>query len=622
MATPLEESFEEMFSRLQYLTPVRQQRLSVAHGMDVGVQPQWIFMDAEGTEQDLAARALAEAIGLHPIAARVLVARGMATPEAGLAFLANGFESLPDPRLLKDMAKAVDRIIAAVEKNECVALYGDYDVDGVSSTALLKTFLEALGLSVAPYIPHRLHEGYGLNVEAIESLAARGMKLVITLDCGITSIAEIARANELGVDVLVVDHHATSTELPAALAVINPHQQGCDYPSKDLCAAGVTFNVCLALRRRLREMGFFDSRPEPNLKRMLDLVALATVSDVVPLLGSNRIFVHQGLKEIAQSSRPGLRALMSIAGIDGSVTASHIGFRLGPRINAAGRLDDASLGLQCLLARDQSEGSRLAAALDDANRERQQVEGSILEEALAMGEAAIARGARGLALSQPHWHPGVVGIVASRLVERFHRPAVLIGVHDGVGKGSARAIPGFDMLEAIRACSNWLGRYGGHRAAAGLSIAPEAIPGFCADFEAYAGTAVSDDALVPKLKIDTSVELKDLDLDLGLALERLGPFGQGNPEPTLAVRGAHVEGRVLPSTRMGQAGHLKLKVRGAPALDVIYFGGADALETIAGPVDLAFRASNDEFRGQRRLSLRVRALRASPLGSSSDSADA
>jgi single-stranded-DNA-specific exonuclease len=566
-----------------------------------------------GAGQDLAAsaRALSGELGLHPLPARVLAARGYSTPEAARTFLSDSLSALPDPFLMKGLAAAVDRLVVAIQRQEVVTLYGDYDVDGVTSTALLKTVLGQVGLEVATYIPHRLGEGYGLNRAAIEKLAEAGTRLLVTLDCGITSHAEVARANELGLEVIVVDHHAVPETMPPALAVLNPLQPGCSYPTRWLCAGGVTFNLCMGLRKVLRERGHFATRPEPNLRQHLDLVALATVADVVSLTGANRILVQHGLQELTLGRRPGVRALKSVAGVVEAVTAGTVGFRLGPRINAAGRLDDASLGLQCLLAKDLETALPLARKLDEANAERQQIERAMLDGALAQAEARVADGARGLVLSSPDWHPGVVGIVASRIVERFHRPAILVGVHEGTGKGSARSIEGFHLLDAITACSSALTRFGGHRAAAGLSIEPGRIPAFARDFEAIAHARLTEADLEPRLRIDALVSAGELDEAACEALGKLAPFGMGNAEPVLALRGQRAHPRVLDNKLAGEPGHLKLSLEGAPALDVIGFRQAPLAALTEGPVDLAFKVGVDEYRGVRRVGLKLSGLRAS-----------
>jgi single-stranded-DNA-specific exonuclease len=362
----------------------------------------------------------------------------------------------------------------------------------------------------------------------------------------------------------------------------------------------------------MREAGFFASRPEPNLKQHLDLVALATVADVVPLTGANRILVTHGLEQLTAARRPGVRALKEVAGLAGAeITAGQVGFRLGPRINAAGRLADASIGLQCLLAKDFQAALPLARALDAANAERQQIEKAMLHEALEQAEGAVARGAKGLVLSSDDWHPGVVGIVASRVVEHFHRPTILIGVHEGMGKGSARSIEGFHLYEAIKSVSGHLARFGGHKAAAGLSIEPKYLPQFREDFELVAGQRLSDADLVPRFRVDAVVQPKELDEAAVGALSRLAPFGMGNPEPVLALRDLKAAPRVLQNKTPGQPGHLKLTLEAAPKLDVIGFRLAERAPLTEGPVDLAFKVGVDEFRGERRVALKVTALRAS-----------
>jgi single-stranded-DNA-specific exonuclease len=443
---------------------------------------------------------ISSSLALHPLAARVLINRGFATPEAATAFLADRLSDLPDPYLMKGMRAAADRICEALAARQRITLYGDYDVDGVCSTALLFLFLRDLGANVDTYIPHRLDEGYGLNASAVERLAASGTRVLVTLDCGITSFAEISRAKDLGVDVVIVDHHAVPDTLPPALAVLNPHQPGCGYPTRHLCAAGVAFNLCVGIRQRLRAQGMFGPRPdsgqvrrkEPNLRSILDLVALATVADVVPLTGANRVLVKHGLEELTAARRPGIQALKEISGLaaQSPVTAGQVGFRLGPRINAAGRLHDASLGLRLLCAETLEEARPLAAALDAANLERRGIEQEILVEALRQAEALAP--AKGLVLHSPSWHPGVIGIVASRVVERFHRPTVMVALKDGVGRGSGRSIEGFNLVTALKECASHLVKYGGHKQAAGLALETDRLPAFCQAFEAIAAQRLSE----------------------------------------------------------------------------------------------------------------------------------
>ncbi|AEI68158.1 single-stranded-DNA-specific exonuclease RecJ [Corallococcus macrosporus] len=558
-------------------------------------------------EQEVAS--LAGELSLHPLAAKVLLHRGYRTPESASAFLSDRLADLPDPFRMKGMPAGVDRLIRAIRSREKVTLYGDYDVDGVCSTSLLYLFMKELGAPPATYIPHRLDEGYGLNVNAVERIAAEGTRVLVTLDCGITSVAEITRARELGLDVLVVDHHTVPPTLPPAVAVLNPHQPGCEYPTKALCAAGVAFNFCMGLRKRLRDEGFFASRKEPNLRALMDLVALATVADVVPLTGANRILVSHGLQELSAARRPGVRALKEVAGLDpdASVTAGQVGFRLGPRINAAGRLHDASLGLQLLCSESPETARSLAAVLDRANAERQGIESSILTQALAQAESL--KDARGLVLYDEGWHPGVIGIVASRVVERFYRPTVMVGVKDGVGKGSARSIEAFHLHDALSGCAELLTRFGGHKHAAGLTIDADRLPAFREAFEKIAHQRLTPEDLIPRCRVDAVVNPHELDAHAVESLQRLGPFGQGNPEPVLVLRRQVARPRVLQPKSGSGSGHLKLALMDAPELDAIGFNMADRATLVDGPVDLAFQAGFDTFRGQRKLSLRLKDLR-------------
>jgi single-stranded-DNA-specific exonuclease len=541
----------------------------------------------------------------------VLIHRGYATPEAASEFLEDRLTGLPDPFRMKGMRKAVERICDALKRRHQITLYGDYDVDGVCSTSLLAIFLRGLGGNVSTYIPRRLDEGYGLNLRAIERLAEQRTRVLVTLDCGITSVAEVAKANELGMDVIIVDHHVVAETVPPALAVLNPHQPGCDYPTRHLCAAGVAFNLCLGIRKALRECGFFVQRSEPNLRSALDLVALATIADVVPLTGANRILVKHGLKEIAVARRPGIRALKEVSGIPASepITSGQVGFRLGPRINAAGRLHDASLGLQLLCAESIEAARPLAQALDAANLERRGIEQQILAE--AVGQAAEAGNGKALVLHSQTWHPGVIGIVASRVVERFHRPTVMVALKEGIGRGSARSIEGFHLVGALQQCAKHLLKYGGHRQAAGLSIEADRLPEFSEAFAAIAAQKLTDDDVVPRCRVDAVVGLSELSVEAAKGIEALAPFGSGNPEPIFASQVLTAKSRVVPSRREGQPGHLKLAFDCAPHLDAIGFGMGDRLSLAEGHVDLAYQVSIDEWNGREKLSLKLKDVRAS-----------
>ena len=554
-----------------------------------------------------AAARLARALSLDPLAARVLAARGLTDPAEAERFLAPSIADLPDPFRMRGMDAAVAALRRALDRGDRIALYGDYDVDGVSSTALLATFLQAVGADVVTYVPHRLVEGYGLNAAAVGRLAAGGARLLVSLDCGITSVAEVRAAAELGVDTVVVDHHTVPVELPAAAAILNPHQPGCEYPFRHLAAVGVTFCLVMALRRHLREGGWFGAaRPEPNLRELLDLVALGTIADVVPLVGVNRILVRAGLDELAASRRPGLRALKRVAGVPerAPVTAGQVGFRLGPRINAAGRLDDAARGVRLLLARDEAVAGALADELDRENRARQEIEREMLEQAVTQARVRLDAGARGLVLFDDRWHAGVVGIVASRLVERFHRPVVLVGVSNGVGKGSGRSIETFHLHDALSHCAAHLARFGGHRHAAGVTVDPSALPAFRDAFEAYARERIAEEDLVPRCRIEGRLEPGGVTDRVAQALARLAPFGAGNPEPVFGLRARPQRVRTV-----GNGGaHLKLGF--ANGVQAIGFALGDRAGLCAAEVEAAVTVGFDEWDGARRVQLKIRDLRA------------
>ena len=552
---------------------------------------------------------LVRELGLEPLAARVLAGRGLSEPAAAERFLSSRLSDLPDPFLMKGMERAVVRLERALRAGERIALYGDYDVDGVSSTALLAAFLRSAGGDVVTYVPRRLTEGYGLNVDAVRRLAAGGVRLLVSLDCGITGAAEIQAAAELGVDAVVVDHHTVPAELPRAVAILNPHQPGCGYPYKPLAAVGVTFCLAMALRRRLREAGWYGpSRPEPNLREALDLVALGTVADVVALTGVNRTLVRFGLEALTHTRRPGLRALKRVAGLaEGApVSAGQVGFRLGPRLNAAGRLDDASRGVRLLLERVEPAAAALAEELDRENRARQEIERQILAEATLLAAERVQEGVRGLVLGREGWHTGVVGIVASRIVERFHRPAVLVGLSQGVGRGSGRSIEGFHLYEALAHCAPHLTRFGGHRHAAGVTLEAAALPAFREAFERSAAARLTPEDLVPRCRIEGRVSPEEVSERTARAVEELAPFGAGHPEPLFALRGRPARARTV-----GVDGaHLKLAF--GPGVDAIGFSLGDRIARCRSEVEAAVSLGFDAFGGAQRLQLKIKDLRPAP----------
>ena len=568
--------------------------------------------------------AVAAAHKLPDAVARVLVGRGVGSVDAAALYLRPTLKDLPDPLRLAGLDAALDRICFALDRSETIGVFGDYDVDGVTSTTLLTDFLEALGARVTCTIPDRMIEGYGLSRAGVDRLIDAGCTLIITVDCGVTNHDEVLYAKERGADVIVVDHHTVPVELPKATAVINPHRKDCTSGSVMLCAVGVTFNLALAIRRRLRERGHFSAtRPEPDLKDALDLVALGTVADVVPLIGENRVLVHAGLRLLRQGKRPGMRALLHVAGVDAAqLTAGHLGFQLGPRVNAAGRLGDAMQGVR-LLKSEGEAATKLAAILDAENAARRSIEKKIVDDAIRQVEQSPSlRSARAIVVADESWHPGVVGIVASRLVDRFGRPAVVIG--EG-GRGSGRSIERFHLYDALRAVKELIGPalagFGGHAHAAGVRIAAGGVEKFREAFLNHAEALLAPEDLHRVAFHDGVIGGDALNFDFVRALENAAPFGRKNPEPLFLLRGVR-----LRSTREMGTGHLKGVIdpnslssssRPSTFVEVISFGTADRIAEWSGPVDLLGTPDLNEWQGRVTVQLRLKDFRPSSSSSSS-----
>jgi len=562
----------------------------------------WELRDTAGVVPD----PVRQGLQVHPLVLCILAARGCATPDEIRQFLTPALSDMLDPFLLKGMETAVARLLAARSARERICVYGDYDVDGITGTALLTSFLRVTGFTCSYFIPNRFDDGYGLNSGSIESIISQGATLIISVDCGITAVDEAALCRRRGVDLIIVDHHAPKAILPDACAVLNPLQPGCAYPFKSLAGVGVAFNLLIALRSALREAGAFQTAAAPDLRKWLDLVALGTIADVVPLVNQNRIYAYYGLKQIAQPSKPGIQALKRVAGIkEGAVSCGQVGFRLAPRLNAAGRMESAVPGVDLLMSDRLDESLLIAAELDTANAERQAIERRIFDEAVLMVESRGGYPARrSIVLASDEWHQGVIGIVASRLVERYHRPTILIALtEDGLGKGSGRSIPGFHLLEALEPCSRHLTRFGGHRYAAGIGLTATDVPAFAETFEAEAARLLTGCDLVPRLAIDAEVEPGEVTKELALELKRLEPFGMGNPEPILMLRGMTVVER-----RTVGEGHLRLRVtRDNCSFTAIAFNLAE--REISGLIDIAFFPEMNEWNGSSSLQLRVKDLR-------------
>lgn len=541
--------------------------------------------------------------GIDPLVARVLACRGIGTIGAAGRFLSPSLADLPDPFLLDGMEQAVARLVAARDRNETVIVHGDYDVDGITSTAMLVQFLSSVGIRPGYHIPLRLEHGYGLSADGIRAIADQGATVCITVDCGISSIEEARLCRSLGIDLIITDHHTPGEVLPEACAVINPLLSP-SYPCSFLAGVGVAFNLMIALRKGLRDAGVFVSMSEPDLRSYLDFVALGTIADVVPLLDVNRVFVQAGLKLLGNSTRPGVLALRKVAGVEGAVSAGSVGFRLAPRLNAAGRLEDAAQGVELLLSQDRHEAERLAAMLDASNAERQELERQILQEAVAQLKSMPTGGARRtIVLASSDWHPGVIGIVASRMVELYHRPTILISLQDGSGRGSGRSIPGFHLYQALHACEDMLVKFGGHRQAAGLSIDEATLVSFADRFDDVAAGLLSEEDLVPEIVLDGEIDPSDLTMGLADMLERLAPFGMGNPEPHFVLRGVTVVAK-----RILKEVHVKLVLdAGGKRVEAIGFNMAD--RPIPDMADLAVSLQINEWNGRRNMQLRIKDLR-------------
>jgi single-stranded-DNA-specific exonuclease len=523
-------------------------------------------------------------------------------------------QGMHDPLLMRGMPEASARIAQAIADSEPMAVYGDFDTDGVTAVTLLMQAISAMGGTIAPYIPHREREGYGLNSEAVENLAEQGVRLLITVDCGISNVAEVERANELGLDVIVTDHHQPPAILPPAFAIVNPKQPGCAYPFKQLVGVGIAFKLVYALFRH-------GLRPEGLRGRdMLDVVALGTVADMGPLDGENRILVKAGIKALRETTRPGLRALIEVAGLSQDmIDSTAIGFMLGPRINAAGRLDDAVRAYKLLLADDMETAQRLAEELNQANRQRQQMTRELVRASM---EDAAVRGAdqhRIVVLDSESYPAGIVGLVAARLVEQWARPVVLIARGPELSRGSARSVPGFNIFRALTTCheqsteKDLFVRFGGHSLAAGFTIRNEYLPELAERLHALADAELTDDLLQPTLLIDAEVELGALNWDLLHELALLEPFGQANQQPILMSRRVYVQGAW---SRGNEGQHLKLHLtpqenhRGPP-MQAIAFGLGHLAEPLHRHpwIDIAYTLEANTWKGTRSLQLNVKDFR-------------
>lgn len=556
---------------------------------------------------------LVQEFKLSRLVASLLVNRKVTSAEQVGTVLKSDLASLPDPFLMLGMEKAVARIVRAIEAKESITVFGDYDVDGVTSASFLVHFFRDLGIPFSYYLPDRMEEGYGLNVAALRTIREGGSTLVITADCGITAVKEVKAGEEIGVDVIVTDHHQVGEEgLPEAVAILNPHQPGCTYPYRFLSGVGIVFKLATAIRTALHQAGWKKERL-PNLKRHLDLFALGTIADMAPLTGENHVLSNHGLKQMNITTKPGLIALKSVAELNGSIDARSIAFTLGPRLNAAGRLGKADTCLHLLTATDMTEAKKIARSLDDINQERQEVQKWTQEEAeyLLQREVDLDRD-RVIVLASENFHKGVIGIVASKFTQTYFRPAVLIALKDNVGKGSARSIPRFNLFKAFQECSKHLVQYGGHAYAAGLNIEAGQVDAFRKAINAVGHRILTKEDMIPEINIDTELPLENISLETMRDIRTLEPFGQENPLPiflstAITIHDLRYMGK--------EEQHARFKVAQDGTknkVEVVAFNMSEVFQSqeLNGTLfDMVYELQVNEWNGQEKLQLRLLDLR-------------
>ena len=546
---------------------------------------------------------LARDADLSLLEAQLLIHRGISTVSDARSFLSPRLSHLTDPSLLEDIDTAVERIIEAIEAQENITIYGDYDADGMTATALLLNFFKDLGLPVSFYIPNRFTQGYGLHPEAIEDIARRGGNLVITVDCGTSDLPEIALAQSLGLNVVVTDHHQVPENYAPLCPVVNPHRTDSAFPFPHLAGVGIAFFLAIAMRAALREKGWFKKKPETDLRHYLDLVALGTVADMVPLVDQNRIMVKAGLEKLGTSSSPGIKALRQMADMESlPMTSDDVAFRLAPPLNASGRMADASLGVLALTTDQPRLAFELAGRLSAMNRERQHIERTIVEE-IETQIAAMAdlERRRTLVFSGKGWHKGVIGIVASRIAEKYHRPTLVLDVEDGWATGSGRSIPGFNIYRALGRLGHCFEKFGGHHHAVGFTLKASQLPRLVKELENLGQRLLRDRDPVPVLEIEAEIGLSDLSLNSLRRLTAFQPFGLGNPEPLLAARSLQVV-----HARIVGENHLKMKVKqGHHVTEAIGFNLAGKSPRAGETMDLVFTPEINAWQGCERVQLKV-----------------
>jgi len=544
---------------------------------------------------------LATELHLPPVICELLLRRGHNTPELAKRYLRPRLDQLQDPARMLGMDVAVERLARAIRAGERIVIHGDYDVDGMSSTAVLLRTIRKLGGDAIPFIPRRIEDGYDLTMAGVNAAIAADAKVLVTCDCGTNALGPVEVACKAGLDVIITDHHLPSGPLPECLAVLNPKRDGCDYPDKDLAAVGIAFKLSLALTRAM-------GGNEDDVYRLLDLVALATIADVAPLRGENRVLARAGLKLMASSPNAGLRALIRAAGLEGKpLNAGRVGFILAPRLNAVGRLGHALRGVELLMSEDDHEANAIARELEELNRHRQDVDRKTLARARELINALDLDATHGIVLAEDGWHPGVIGIVASRLIEEHGRPVLLIALDGDEGKGSGRSISAFDLHAALDECRDLLVRFGGHRAAAGVTVTRANIPELARRFNEIALAQLTVDDLVAELRVDLELPISAVTFELEALLRHFEPFGPSNPTPVIVSHGVRLAG---PARVMGD-GHLKLRLAtDAGELEAIGWGMASLAGEldVSTPFDIAYRLERDDWNGVPRLQLKIAAV--------------
>lgn len=560
----------------------------------------WVFSEPEREE---AASILQEELGIPQKIAHLLALRGIDTYDKAKSFFRPDLELIHDPFLMKDMDKATDRLAEAIRDREKIIVYGDYDVDGTTATSILYTFLKDFGVDVDYYIPHRFKDGYGINIEGIEYAAGKEAKLIVSVDCGITAVEEAKIARQKGIDLIICDHHNVGDEIPDAIAVLDPKREDCTYPFDGLSGAGVGFKL---VQGTIRKLGLGDQLAF----QFLDLVAISTASDIVPLIDENRVLMRQGLKRINTEPRVGVKALLDLIQMEvGSVTTSSIVFSIGPRINAAGRMGDAGKAVKLLISETPEEAKARAHELESINIQRRDKDSKTMEEAMSMVDKNYnLEKVSSMVLHHPDWHLGVIGIVASRLVDTFYRPAIMLSTVDGKIKGSARSIKGFNIYEALKQCEDLLEQFGGHEYAAGLTIKEENLVEFRKRIDEIAAGMLSEQDFEPELRIDCELKLEEIDMRFWKLMSQFEPFGPRNLRPNFVSRDVKVVG--VP-TIVG-SGHLKMKVsqNGSGVFDVIGFNMHEFLPIIRNSknkaIDIAYSLEENYWNGRRSLQIRLR----------------